>query len=239
MGIEVTGPRIIWQFDLFGFNIMITETIVVTWIVMALIMALVLFLTKDLKKVPGKKQWAAEWYVNFVNNWVVDSMGSEKYLGYAPYIGTLFIMGLFMNLISLFGFRSPTADFNTVLGWALVTFVLIQKGKLSHGVKNYVKGLLDPIPIMLPMNIISEISTPISLSFRFFGNMLGGTVITTMLYAALAALSNAILSIGIPFMQLGIPAVLSIYFDLFTGFMQAYIFCTLTMVFVGMALEEE
>lgn len=238
MDVQINGPRIIAEFPFFGTTIRLTETVVVTWVIMAVIIGLIYFLTRNLKKVPTKRQWFAEMYVGFINNWVKESMG-EQGMHFAPYIGTVFLMSLFMNYSSLFGFRPPTADFNTVVGWALITFFLIQKAKLRNGIKNYFKGFLEPIPVMLPMNIISELSTPLSLSFRHFGNLLGGTVITTLVYAGLAALSSAIINIGIPFMQLGIPAVLSLYFDIFTGFIQAYIFCTLTMVFVSMEMDEE
>ena len=92
---------------------------------------------------------------------------------------------------------------------------------------------------MLPINIVSELATPVSLSFRHFGNIAAGSVITSLLYTALAALTNIIFRgfITVPIFQLGIPAVLSIYFDLFTGFMQAFIFSMLTMAFISNAAE--
>ena len=89
---------------------------------------------------------------------------------------------------------------------------------------------------MLPLNILSEIATPVSMSFRHFGNIAGGMVITTLLMGALSALSTA-LHLPIPLLQIGIPGVLSLYFDLFSGCIQAFIFSMLTMAYVGSARE--
>ena len=144
------------------------------------------------------------------------------------------------SLISLTGLRPVTADLNTTLSWALVTFMMVQLGGIkTKGFGGWLKGFLDPIPVMLPMNIMSEIANPISLSFRHFGNIAAGSVITSLIYSGLAALTNIIFQgwLPIPIFQLGLPAVLSVYFDLFSGVLQAFIFCMLTMVFVGMATD--
>ena len=139
-----------------------------------------------------------------------------------------------------------TADFNVTLTWALMTFVLITFYKIrAGGVLGYLKGFASPIFVMLPLNILSEIATPLSMAFRMFGNISGGAVITALVYSALASLSKLVHlafevgGFGLNIMQLFIPAVLSIYFDLFSGCIQAYIFATLTMVYVSGAAEEE
>ena len=144
---------------------------------------------------------------------------------------------LFGSLISVSGLRPTTADMNTTLGWALIVFFLIHYSNIKfHGLKAYLKGYLDPIFIMAPLNVLSEIATPISMSFRHFGNMAGGLVITTLLLSGLAAFSNAILGfLPVPLLQIGIPGVLSLYFDLFTAAMQAFIFSMLTKAYVGNA----
>jgi len=147
------------------------------------------------------------------------------------------LSSLFGSLVSVIGLRPTTADLNTTLGWALIVFFLIHYSNIKfHGLKAYLKGYLDPIFIMAPLNVLSEIATPISMSFRHFGNMAGGLVITTLLMSGLAAFSNAILGfLPVPLFQIGIPGVLSLYFDLFTAAMQAFIFSMLTMAYVGNA----
>ena len=114
----------------------------------------------------------------------------------------------------------------------------------KNGVLGWLKGFIEPVPFVLPLNLVSEIANPISMAFRHFGNIASGIVITTLIYGALAALSSTLLGwipvIGqIPFLQAGIPAVLSIYFDVFTSFLQAYIISMLTMVYVGGANEAQ
>ena len=155
-----------------------------------------------------------------------------------PYIGSLFLFFACSNLIGLLGFRSPTTDLDTTLAWAMITFCMIYyAGVKFHGLK-YFKGLLEPIPFLLPLNIIGEVAKPISLSFRPFGNILGGAVIMALLYRFLGWLSTLIPGVSIPIGQLVIPVPLHLYFDLFAGLLQAFIFIMLTMVFVGNAAEE-
>ena len=137
-------------------------------------------------------------------------------------------------------FRSTTADLSVTMAWALVTTGMVWYQNIKHlGLKTWLKGFTEPIFIMTPMNIVSEIASPLSLAFRHFGNVAGGGVLTTLIYAALALLSNAILGWApdviaeIPFFQAGIPAFLSLYFDFFSGFVQAFVFSLLTMVYVA------
>ena len=143
---------------------------------------------------------------------------------------------------------APTGDLSTLLGWAVVVFVLITYYKIkANGLGGYLKGYLSPIPVMAPMNVISEIATPVSMAFRHFGNIASGSVISALIYAALAAGSNALLGwlpgvlgdvLGaIPILQAGIPAILGLYFDLFTAVIQAYIFSMLTMMYIAAAAE--
>ena len=237
MNVNVAGPKVIFTIPIFG-GIDITETITDMWIIMALVLALCIWLTYDLKKMPSKKQVAAEKLVGMLYNLVETTMG-RGYIKFAPYIGALFTLSIFGSLSSLVGARPFTADLNTTLGWAIMTFVLIQSNNIRcNGVGGWLKSFVDPVPLLLPLNIISEVASPISIAFRHFGNIAAGTVITALMYAALASLSSFVLGglsayIGsIPFFQLGIPALLSIYFDLFTSFLQAYIISMLTMVFI-------
>jgi F-type H+-transporting ATPase subunit a len=230
--INVTGPKVVWSFEVAGVTINISETIVLGWLVIAVITAFVLWLTHDMKKIPSKRQAVAEWIVTTVNSLVDENMGKGHRV-YCPYIATLFSYSILGSLISMLGLRSVTADFNTTITWALITFVLITYAKIkTNHLGGYVKGYFSPIFLMAPMNVISEVSTPVSMAFRHFGNIAGGMIITSLIYYALTSLSN-IIGLSIPLLTVGIPAILSVYFDLFSGFMQAYIFISLSMAFIG------
>ena len=223
---------------LFG-GIPVTETVTNSWLIILAVFIICKLLTRNLGKVPKGGQVIAEMYVKLIVSLVDYTMGKGK-RKYAPYIGTVMIFSALGSLISLTGLRPVTADLNTTLSWALVTFMMVQLGGIkTKGFGGWLKGFLDPIPVMLPMNIMSEIANPISLSFRHFGNIAAGSVITSRIYSGLAALTNIIFQgwLPIPIFQLGLPAVLSVYFDLFSGVLQAFIFCMLTMVFVGMATD--
>ena len=242
MNIDVRGPQIMFEIPIFG-GIQVSETIVNMWIVMAVIAVVCFFLGRNLKvKNPSKRQLVAEKAVTMITDMVTGVMGKRN-AHWAPYIGTLLLLSAFSSLSSLTGLRPPTADLNTTLAWALVTFIMIQATKIRHhGVGGWLKGFAEPVVVMTPMNIISELATPISMSFRHFGNIAAGLVITALIYGSLGALSSAVLGwipvVGdIPIFQVGLPALLSIYFDLFTSCLQAYIFCMLTMVFVSNAQE--
>ena len=161
-------------------------------------------------------------------------------------IGAVFALSIGCNLISVIGLWSPTADLNTEAAWAIVVFVLIMYYKIkTNGILSYLKGLLDPIFIMAPINVLSEVSTPVSMAFRHFGNILSGTVISTLLYWALASLSHVIFGwlpgalSQIQLFQIGIPAFTGLYFDWFGGCIQAFIFCTLTAIFIKRAAGED
>lgn len=232
---EINGPKIYtYLFD--NPNLPITETMVNYWIVMVFILFLCIFLTSRMEKIPKGKQALAEKFVLMIDGLVEQNMGPD-FKGYSPYIATLMFSSVFGSLASLVTLRSVTADLNTTLGWALMTFALITYTKIKyHGVGGYLKGFAEPIIVMAPLNILSEVATPISMSFRHFGNIAGGFVISTLLLSALSALSTA-LHLPIPLFQIGIPGVTSLYFDLFSGCIQAFIFSMLTMAYVGSAKD--
>lgn len=236
----MNGPQIYWQSDfalpVIG-KIVINETMVNAWIVMAFILFLCIFLTSRMEKVPKGKQALAEKAILMIDGLVKQNMGEECCKTYSPFIATLLMSSACGSLITLFGRRAVTADLNTTLGWALIVFFLITYSKIRYGgFLGYLKSFLSPIFIMAPLNVLSEIATPVSMSFRHFGNMAGGLVITTLLLQALSALSG-MLHLPIPLFQIGLPGVLSLYFDLFTACMQAFIFSMLTMAYVGSARE--
>ena len=222
----------------------ITQTVLSSFLVMVVLLILSWRLGKGLEKRPTRRQVLIEKGVSILYNLVEDTMGKHN-SHFTPFIGALFCSSVFGTLISLFGgvFRSSTADLSTTITWALIVSVMVWYHNIKrNGFFGWLKGFAEPVAVMTPMNIMSEIAQPISMSFRHFGNIAGGGVLTTMIYGALAAGSSLLLSWipneiirSIPFLQVGIPAFLSIYFDLFTGFIQALVFCMLTMVYVGAA----
>ena len=289
MDISINGARVLAEIQnvpLLG-TVQITQTLVVAYVVMAIITGLVIWLGSGLT-VTGisRKQAVAEMGYNAIVNFVRGNMG-PNFDHYIPLVCTIFISSVVSNLIGLIGFWSPTADLMTELAWALVVFVLITYHKIkSAGFGAYLKGFLDPIFVMAPINVMSECFTPISMACRHFGNILSGTVISTLVYGALTAANNALFGalgsslvvaaivavVGIvlffvgkkisktlfkvlgiilavlgvlavitnlgadyPWLTVGIPAVPSLYFDWFGGCIQAFIFCTLTTLFIKQA----
>lgn len=242
MDFSITGPKIVFTIPIFG-GIAVSETVVNSWLIMVIITILSFWLTRGLKvRNPGKKQIVAEKLVVTLSNFVKEVMG-EKNMKFVPYIGTLFAFSICSSISSVTGLRPPTGDLNTTAGWALVTFFMIQYFNIkNNGFFGWLKGFTEPVIFMTPLNIVGEIANPISMAFRHFGNIASGIVITTLVYGALAGISKTLFGwipvLGsIPFLQVGLPAVLSIYFDVFTSFLQAYIISMLTMVYVRNANE--
>ncbi len=250
LDVSIVGPRKMIELTLGGTTITISETIVTGWLLIILLFAVMKWLTHDLKVVPeSKRQVVAEYIVDFFNNTVKDMMG-ESMIKFAPYIATIFTFALTGALISIFGFRSMTIDINCTGTWAAMTLFLITYYKIkNNGVLGYAKSFAEPVVFIAPINVLSEIATPVAMALRMFGNMASGMIITTIVYAFLTVLSNVVynaLSLyGISFLnyfhifQIGVPAALSIYFDFFSGFIQSYVFIMLTMVYVGQACNTE
>lgn len=252
MDLDISGAKVYFtiptDIPILG-DLQISETIVVSWIVMLLITGLCIWLTHDLKvENISKRQALAEMLVEQANKFVVGNMG-EKFRHMIPFVAALFVTSVVSNLISLIGLRSPTADLTTEAAWAVVVFIMITAQKIkTGGFGGYLKGFTTPIAIMTPFNVLSELATPISMACRHFGNILSGVVINGLIYGALAVASSALLGLlpgvlgnvlsQIPILDVGIPAVLSVYFDWFSGFMQAFIFCMLTVMYIANAAEE-
>lgn len=287
MNVNVTGPFIYFTIPIFG-GIPITQTTISSLIITVGLIITVLWLGKQLKKRPDGKQVLVEKGVTMMYNMVVDTMGQHN-AHWTPFIITIFVSSICGSLIGMTGFlRSTTADLSTTLTWAIIVSVVIWYNSIkTNGFLGWLKGFTEPVVVMTPMNIISEIAQPVSMAFRHFGNVAGGGVITSILYTALAGLSalllNLIASSGVavaivllavgagiiflgfrkkklglkilgivfavlgifgllqimgiladvPIFQFGIPAVLSLYFDVFSGFVQALVFSLLTMVYVA------
>lgn len=238
-GISITGARIFFTIPMPLQDLPITESQINSFLVMISIIGLCLYMTHGLKvKAETKRQVIVEWIVEKVEKLINESMG-EYFSGFAPFIAAIMALSAFSSLLSLFGLYPPTSDVNIVAGWAILVFVLITYYKLKGGPLKYFKGFLEPVPILAPINIIGEFATPLSMTFRHYGNVLAGTVISTLLASALQGLSAKVLGwlpgvlADIPVLQIGIPAVLSVYFDVFSGCLQAYIFAMLTMMYVA------
>jgi len=206
-------------------NACIAESVVTQWVVMVILGVLFFVLGRNLKVKPEtKRQVVAEWIVNFFVGNVETSMGTYYKKRYAPYIGALFCFCILSCLMGLFGLRNPTADVSVTGTWAIITFCLVLWTKIrTGGFKGYLHSFIEPLPFMLPFNIIGDFANPISQAMRLFGNNLSGMVIGGLIYFALGSFAIAV------------PAVLSLYFDLFSAVIQSYIFCTLTMSYVAMA----
>ena len=289
MDLSINGAKVLATIEnvpLFG-TVQITQTLAASWLVMIIISALCIWLGSGLK-VTGisRKQAVAEMAATSLLNFVRGNMGTN-FDHYIPLVGTIFVTSVVSNLISLLGIWSPTADLMTELAWALVVFVLITYHKIkASGIGGYLKSFLDPIFVMAPINVMSECFTPISMACRHFGNILSGTVISALIYAALAVANNALfgflgssliaavvlalvgagvvfygrkakkkfffvlgiilavlgvlavltnLGAAYPWLMIGIPAIPSLYFDWFGGCIQAFIFCTLTTLFIKQA----
>lgn len=238
-GISISGAQIYITIPMPIQNLPITESQINSWMVMISILALCLFMTHGLKvKADTKRQHAVEWIIEKVQGLVSENMG-EYFIGFAPFVAAIIALSAFSSLMSLFGLYPPTSDLNIVAGWAILVFALITYYKFKCGPVRYLKSFAEPVPFLAPMNVISEVATPISMSFRHYGNVLSGTVISALVAAGLQGLSSMALGwlpgvLGdIPFFQVGIPAILSVYFDVFSGCLQAYIFAMLTMMYVS------
>lgn len=223
--LEVNGAlKVVKLFEIDGKEFWLTESVIVQWIVILILLAVILILTHNLKPVPEtKRQAAAEMLVEFVRDTVDGTMG-KKYNAYTPYIMTLLCYIMINNLMGLLGLRNPTADVSVTGSFALITFFLVQYNRAKTGkFKGYFKSFIEPLPFMLPFNIIGEFANPLALALRLFGNMTAGTVIGGLIYFALG--NFAIL----------VPAVTSLYFDVFSAVMQAYIFIMLSMSYISSA----
>ena len=253
MEFDISGARIFFRIPtgipILG-DFLITETLVVSWIVMAIITGLCIYLTRDLKvEKISKRQAAAEMIVEAATNLVRNNTGGTKYDKLIPFVSALFATSIVSNLISLTGvFRSPTADLSTEAAWAAVVFVMITTEKIkSGGLLGYMKGSHRTHWGYDAFQYIVRVDNPVSMACRHFGNILSGVVINGLIYAALAIASSALLGLipgavgdflsHIPILSVGIPAITSIYFDWFSGAMQAFIFTMLTIMYIANAAE--
>ena len=280
----MNGPKIYFTIPIFG-GIPITQTIVSSFVVMVCLCVAGILLGRNLQKRPSRRQVLVEKGVSMLYGMVEDTMGKHNAY-WTPYIGALFLSSICGSYIGMTGiFRSATADLSTTVTWSLMTSFLCWGCSMkANGFLGWLKGFTDPIVVMTPMNLVSEIAQPISMAFRHFGNIAGGSVLTSLVYSALATVSAALLGLvgknivvsavvlvigiallvsglrekkmarkifgvvfiatgilallglsGVPYLEVGIPGILSLYFDVFSGGVQALVFSLLTVVYVGNA----
>ena len=241
-GVHIAGALIYLEIPAPVQPLIISESQVNSWGVIISILGLCLYLTHGLTaKAVCKRQLAAEWIVEKCQKLVDENMG-DYFSTWAAFVAAILGLSALSSLSCLVGLFAPTGDVNVTAGWAILVFILIMHYKFRGGFWNYFSGLFKPIPFFAPINLIGEFSTPVSMAFRHYGNVLSGAVVSSLMAAALGGLSRALLGwlpgiLGeIPFLRIGIPAVLSIYFDVFSGCMQAFIFAMLTMMNVAGAV---
>ena len=287
MSIDVTGAYVYFEIPILG-GIPISQTAVSSFIVMILLCTAFVMLGKNIEKRPGKMQVLVEKAVTLITDLTASAMGKHN-VHWTPFMGCLFLCSICGSYIGLTGFlRSSTADINCTATWALmVSFIIWFNNIRNNGIGNFLKNYINP------MNIISDLAQPLSMSFRHFSNVSVGGIISSIIYAALTLLSTVVIGLvssagwlmagvltvagvlmyimwarktkkvfhnilagvtfvvgvtgllesfgiiaGIPIFTYGIPAVLSVYFDFFSGFLQALVFTLLSMVYIGGSLPE-
>lgn len=244
--ISVTGALIYFTLNLpLGQTLPITEAQINSWLVILSVFWLCLYMTHGITAKGGStRQHIAEWIVEKTDSQVRENMG-DYFKGFSPFVAAILALSAFSSLLSLIGLYPPTSDLNIVAGWAILVFLLITHYKLKCGIVHYLKSFAEPVAALTPLNIISEAATPVSMAFRHYGNVLSGSIISVLVAAALSKLSA--LAFGwlpssiakIPLLQIGIPAILSIYFDVFSGILQAFIFAMLTMLYIAGGFPSE
>ena len=212
-----------------GIDVWITDTIISTWIIMGVLIALAVVVrikSKSFKEVPTGFQNIIEALVEVFDNYVRTTVG-EKLMFLGNWFFTVFVFVLVSNISGIIpGIRPPTADWSPTLALAIVTFVLIHVMGVKYRKGEYIKSFFQPMFLFFPINVIGELARPISISFRLFGNMLAGLIMMSLLYAMAPLVARFIF-----------PAALHVYFDLFAGVLQTYIFVTLSLSFIAGATE--
>lgn len=228
---EAMDSRTMFTIKLPGLEIPVSDVVVVMWVIMAVMIFFAVFLTRRLTAVPGKKQNVAEIIVELVNNICKDALGAHHWKPFAPYLGTVMLFLIFANTVSIFNvipgesfkLRPPTRNINVTACMAIMSIcVVIYAGIRYKKMGGWLKSFVEPIPMMLPFKILDYGIKPLSLALRLFGNILGAFIVMELIYAAIPPV---------------IPAALSIYFDLFDGILQAYVFMFLTSLYIAEALE--
>ena len=242
--VSISGAMVFKEIPLFGssfLNIIVSEAQINSILVTTSILFVFLYLTHGLKeKIELKRQHLAEIIVEKVDGLVGENMGSD-FSGFPPFIIAIMALSAFSSLITLIGLFPPTSDMNVVAGWAILVFIIITYYKLKCGPLYYLQGFTKPVFVLAPINFISEFATPLSMAFRHYGNVISGSVISVLVSYFLALGSKFLFGwfTSLPLLQVGLPAILSVYFDIFSGCLQAFIFAMLTMLNISGAFDAE
>ena len=218
------------KYHAFGQELWITDTTIGAWIITAVLLLIGFIANRKLRNVketdsPGTFQNMLEYAMEMLENMAQGILGTNA-RRFVNYIGTIFLFILFCNLSGLFGLRAPTADFGVTFLLGMFTFFIVNyQGLKNRGVGHFT-SLFQPIPILFPINLIGEVANPISISLRLFANLLSGVIIMGLWYGMMPW-----------FAKIGIPAALHVYCDLFSGCIQTYVFCMLTMVYINDKME--
>ena len=201
----------------------IYKYVVLTWVVMLVLFILMLILTRDFKVHNiSKRQAAVESFVLWIRG-VTGGMLGEEAIGYADYIATVLIFIAFSNMVGLFGVVPATMDLNVTIALSIMSIILVEAaGFKKKGLRNWLKGFAQPMAVIAPMNVLELLIRPLSLCMRLFGNILGATVIMELIKAVAPVI---------------VPAMFSLYFDIFDGAIQAYVFVFLTSLYIKEAVE--
>ncbi len=220
---EALDVKTMFTIHLFGLDIAITESIVVSWMIMAALVLLSIFLTRNMKiDHISKRQAVAETIVIKLRSFIEGMIGHEG-KAYVPYLITILLYIGLSNLIGLIGFKPPTKDLNVTAALAIMSIVLIQAAGIhKKGLRGWRKSFSEPVALVTPLNILEIIIKPLSLCMRLFGNILGAFVIMELIKAII---------------PVGVPLIFSAYFDIFDGLIQAYVFVFLTSLFIKEAIE--
>ena len=199
-------------------GIPIAESVAVSWIIMGVLVVLSIVLTRHLRVTePTRRQVALETAVTGLEH-IFDGILGEKGRRYVPYMVTVLLYIGVSNIIGLFGFKPPTKDLNVTAALALMSIVLVEtSGVRTKGLKGWLKSFADPSPVIAPMNLLEVIIRPLSLCMRLYGNVLGAFVIMELIKQLL---------------PVALPVPFSLYFDIFDGLLQAYVFTFLTSMFI-------
>ena len=220
--VEELNCETVFTIPIFG-GIEVSESVVVTWIIMAVLVLVAIILTRNMRiDHISKRQAIAELIVTKLTG-MVENMIGPKGRSYAPYLTTVLLYIGVSNIIGLFGFKSPTKDLNVTIALSLMSIVLVEAAGIYHlGVKKWLHKFVEPVAVVTPINILEVFTRPLSLCMRLFGNVLGAFVIMELIKKVV---------------PLVLPAVFSMYFDLFDGLLQAYVFVFLTSLYISEEIE--
>ncbi len=221
--LEELNVKTAFTIPLFG-GIEVAESVVITWLIMVVLTALAVYLGSNLKvRNPGKRQQCAELIVKWLDGFAEGMLGEEA-KEYSTYISTVLLFIGFSNVIGLFGIKPPTKDMNVTVALSVMSILLIEyAGIRKRGVGGWLKSFAQPVAIVAPINVLEIFIRPLSLCMRLFGNVLGAFVIMELI------------KLVVP---VGVPAIFSLYFDIFDGLIQAYVFVFLTSLFIKEAVED-